>query len=48
MTTSTKQYRICTGSVYEYSEEQDAYIFIGQLMGRTLKEFLYDLACSEK
>ncbi len=30
------------GSVYEYSKEQGAYIFIGKLNGSTEKEFIAD------
>jgi hypothetical protein len=30
------------GSVYEYSAEHDAYLFIGKLNGRTLAQFLAD------
>jgi hypothetical protein len=31
-----------SGSVYEYSEPQGAYLFIGKLNGRTLRQFLKD------
>lgn len=30
------------GSVYEYSDEEDAYVFIGKLNGKTLEGFLKD------
>ena len=35
-------YRFELDSVYEYSIEQDAYIFIGKLNGRTEQEFIED------
>jgi len=36
-----EQYRFDQyGSVYEYSKENNCYIFIGKLNGRTEKEFL--------
>jgi hypothetical protein len=31
------------GSVYEYSAEHDAYLFIGKLNGRTVGEFFSDM-----
>lgn len=36
------QFRVENGSVYQYSESQHAYIFIGKLNGRSLKKFLKD------
>lgn len=34
------RYREECGSVYEYVEDQHAYIFIGKLNGETLEEFI--------
>ena len=36
------KYRFESGSAYEFSKEQDAYIFIGKLNGRTKEQFLSD------
>jgi hypothetical protein len=36
------KYRFESGSVYEFDEESNAYIFIGKLNGRTKKQFLAD------
>ena len=41
-------YRVETGSVYEYSEEHHAYIHIGKLNGRTLDQFLQDIAMIDR
>jgi len=38
-----EQYRFDQyGSVYEYSKEHKAYVFIGKLNGRTKKQFIKD------
>lgn len=34
------KYRFESGSVYEYSAEHGAYIFIGKLNGRTRAQFI--------
>lgn len=34
------QYRVESGSVYEYDKEQNAYVFIGKLNGKTRKQFI--------
>lgn len=34
------KYRFESGSVYEYDAEQNAYIFIGKLNGKTRKQFI--------
>jgi hypothetical protein len=34
------KYRFESGSVYEYSAEQNAYIFIAKLNGRTRAQFI--------
>ena len=36
------KYRFESGSVYEYSKEHRAYLFIGKLNGRTKKQFITD------
>ena len=36
------KYRFESGAVYKYNSDQDAYIFIGKLNGRTKKQFLSD------
>lgn len=36
------KYRVESSSVYEYSQEQNAYISIGKLNGLTKKEFIKD------
>jgi hypothetical protein len=33
-------YRLESGSVFEYSPLDDAYIFIGKLNGKSLKQFI--------
>jgi hypothetical protein len=38
------KYRVESGSVYEYSAENRAYVFCGKLNGRTLKQFIADRA----
>jgi hypothetical protein len=44
---SDEKYRVETGAVYEYCEEQRAYVFIGNLNGDTLIEFLEDYWSAE-
>lgn len=34
------KYRTESGSVYEYSAEHNAYIFIGKLNGQKVKDFI--------
>lgn len=34
------KYRVESGSVYEYSAEHNAYLFIGNLNGKTKKQFI--------
>jgi hypothetical protein len=34
------KYRVESGSVYEYSAGQNAYVFIGKLNGKTCKQFI--------
>lgn len=34
------KYRVESGSVYELDEEQNAYVFIGKLNGKTRKQFI--------
>lgn len=34
------KYRFESGAVYKYNSEQDAYLFIGKLNGRTKEQFL--------
>ena len=36
------KYRFESGSAYEYSESQKAYLFIGKLNGRSKKAFITD------
>jgi hypothetical protein len=36
----TDLYRLESGSVFEYSAQHKAYIFIGKLNGRSLKQFI--------
>ena len=36
------RYRLESGSVYKFSKEKDAFIFIGKLNGRTIEQFLSD------
>jgi len=36
------------GSVFEYSEEHHAYIFIGKLNGRSEQEFIEDVISEEQ
>ena len=38
----TDAYRFCNNSVYEYNREQNAYIFIGKLNGRTEEQFIQE------
>ena len=38
----TEKYRFESGSAYEYSADNRAYIFIGKLNGRTKKQFIND------
>lgn len=37
-----EKYRFESGSAYEYSNQQKAYVFIGKLNGRTKKQFIAD------
>lgn len=37
-----EKYRTETGNVYEYDGDANAYMFIGKLNGRTLKQFISD------
>jgi hypothetical protein len=37
-----RKYRVEHGKVYEYRASEAAYVFIGNLLGRTLSEFLKD------
>ena len=37
------EYRVESGSVYKSDKEADAYVFYGELNGRTLDEFLADM-----
>lgn len=41
--TQINLFRFESGSVYKYSNEQDAYVFCGKLNGSTKKTFLKDL-----
>ena len=36
----TGKYRLENGSVFEYNEEQNAYIFIGKLNGKPFKRWI--------
>ena len=38
----TEKYRFESGSVYEYSEDHKAYLFIGKLNGQTKSSFIKD------
>lgn len=40
--TYVKQYRIEHNKVFKLDDEQDAYVFIGFLHGRTLAKFISD------
>ena len=40
--TVVERYRLEHGSVYEYSKECNAYLFIGKLNGDTLEQFIKD------
>lgn len=42
MTVSTSKYRFESGSVFEFSASQNAYVFIGKLNGRTKAQFIRD------
>jgi len=36
-------YRVESGAVYEYRKDRNAYIFLGKLNGRTLRQFIEDI-----
>lgn len=42
MENTEKYYSDAYDSVFEWSEEQNAYVFIGKLLGRTEEEFIKD------